>query len=342
MSNFGTTSNKNRTLTLAVTPGEPAGIGPDIALVAGARDIEARIAWLVDPNLLQERAAAIGAACEIEEFSASSGLHRAGKFSVLPVNLASPVTPGVLNPANSSYVLNCLDRAISGCLGGRFDAMVTGPVHKAVINDAGVPFSGHTEYLAASAGGVRTVMMLATPRLRVALVTTHVPLRKVPELVTQDSVAYCVTTVAHSLKHWFGIAAPRISVCGLNPHAGESGHMGREEIEIIAPVVEAQKLAGVAVSGPFPGDTAFNDEALNHADAIIAMYHDQGLAPLKALGFGEAVNITLGLPFIRTSVDHGTALELAGTGRASAESLKAALDTACAMARFQGQDIAKP
>ena len=300
--------------------------------MVGGADFPVRIAWVVDPALLMSRAALLGIPCSINEFSTTSGVHRAGHFSVLPAKLAVPVSPGTLDAKNSGYVLNCLDLAIAGCLEQRFDAMVTGPVHKAIINDAGVPFSGHTEYLSAAAGVPQTVMMLATPALRVALVTTHVPLRAVPNLVTQAHIGFVLSTVNRALKNDFAVLSPRISVCGLNPHAGESGHMGHEEIEQITPAIVAARSAGLDVSGPFPGDTAFTAEALRHADVVVAMYHDQGLAPLKALGFGEAVNITLGLPFIRTSVDHGTALELAGSGQASAGSLKAAIETACAMA----------
>lgn len=295
---------------------------------------------MISPALLHARAQALGVTCDITPFSSASGPHRAGRFSVLPVELGAQVRQGVLNTANSAYVLRCLDKAVAGCLAGDFHAMVTGPVQKSVINEAGVPFSGHTEYLALAAGGARTVMMLATPRLRVALVTTHVPLKEVPALITFDNVHHVLQTVAGSLRNGFGILRPRMMVCGLNPHAGEGGHMGREEIDVIVPAIEAAKSAGLAVSGPVPGDTAFTADGLRQFDAIIAMYHDQGLAPLKALGFGEAVNITLGLPFIRTSVDHGTALELAGTGRASATSLRAAIESAIHMAKFKQAETA--
>ena len=321
MSNSAPTRNNPSLLTLAVTPGEPAGIGPDLALMVGATDLPVRLAWIIDPALLRSRAELLGVPCSIDEFSPSTGLHRAGHFSVLPAALAGPVRPGILAPENSAYVLKCLDLAIAGCLEGRFSAMVTGPVNKAVINEAGVGFSGHTEYLAAAASVPRTVMMLATPKLRVALVTTHVPLHAVPKLVTQAQLGFVLCTV---------------------DRAGESGHMGREEIEQIIPAISAASAAGLNVSGPWPGDTAFTAEALQDADVVVAMYHDQGLAPLKALGFGEAVNITLGLPFIRTSVDHGTALDLAGTGRASASSLAAAIESAAMMARYRQALQKKP
>lgn len=342
MSNSAPTRNNPSLLTLAVTPGEPAGIGPDLALMVGATDLPVRLAWIIDPALLRSRAELLGVPCSIDEFSPSTGLHRAGHFSVLPAALAGPVRPGILAPENSAYVLKCLDLAIAGCLEGRFSAMVTGPVNKAVINEAGVAFSGHTEYLAAAASVPRTVMMLATPKLRVALVTTHVPLHAVPKLVTQAQLGFVLRTVDRALRSEFGVLSPRISVCGLNPHAGESGHMGREEIEQIIPAISAASAAGLNVSGPWPGDTAFTAEALQDADVVVAMYHDQGLAPLKALGFGEAVNITLGLPFIRTSVDHGTALDLAGTGRASASSLAAAIESAAMMARYRQALQKKP
>ena len=319
-------------LTLAVTPGEPAGIGPDIALALGARDLGIRVAWVVDPELLAARAATLGLQCEISKFDSSTPIHRAGHFDVLPVKLAAPVTAGKLDASNGRYVLQCLDQAIAGCLNGEFAAMVTGPVHKGVINDAGIPFTGHTEYLAAAADGARTVMMLATPKLRVALVTTHVPLLKVPSLIDSESVSFVLDTVGRSLNDYFGIEHPRLSVCGLNPHAGEGGHMGREEIDHIVPALLQARDKGCRVTGPFPGDTAFTADALDRTDAVVAMYHDQGLGPLKALGFGDAVNVTLGLPFVRTSVDHGTALELAGTGKASASSLLAAFEMARAIA----------
>jgi 4-hydroxythreonine-4-phosphate dehydrogenase len=319
-------------LTLAVTPGEPAGIGPDIALALGAQDLGIRVAWVIDPTLLAARAATLGLQCEISEFDSSTPVHRAGHFAVLPVRLAAPVTAGKLDTANSAYVLQCLDQAIAGCLSGEFAAMVTGPVHKGVINDAGIPFTGHTEYLAAAADGARTVMMLATSRLRVALVTTHVPLVKVPSLIDSASVSFVLDTVARSMNDYFGIEHPRLSVCGLNPHAGEGGHMGREEIDHIVPALLKARDKGWQVTGPFPGDTAFTAEALDRTDAVVAMYHDQGLPVLKYASFGGGINITLGLPVIRTSVDHGTALELAGTGKAKAESLIAAIELAADLA----------
>ncbi len=318
--------------TIAITPGEPAGIGPDIALMLGARGLKAKVAWIANPDLLAQRAQALGLPADISTFNPRVKSHRAGHFGVIPIPLAKPSTAGILEVDNSRYVLDCLDRAIAGCLTGEFDAMVTGPVHKAIINEAGFPFSGHTEYLAAAAGGVKTVMMLATPTLRVALVTTHIPLALVPQCITQRSVSFTIEVVADALKKQFGVLNPRLSVCGLNPHAGEGGHMGREEIDHIEPAINWARSAGIAVQGPLPADTAFTPHSLARTDAVLAMYHDQGLTALKALGFGNAVNVTLGLPFIRTSVDHGTALDLAGSGQANASSLQAAFRLALSLA----------
>ncbi len=333
MSNFVLDTN-SPPLTLAITPGEPAGIGPDIALLLGAVDLEARVVFVADPELLGARASRLKLSCTLHDFDrAKTGRHRGGHYHVLPVPLRATTFPGVLDPANSAYVLACLDVAIAGCLDGTFDAMVTGPVHKAVINDAGIPFSGHTEYLATAAGGVEPVMLLATPTLRVALATTHVPLMAVPPLITGARLGNVFNTVDAALRRYFGLHRPRLSVCGLNPHAGEGGHLGREELEVIEPAIALARAAGLGLRGPLPGDTAFTRDALARTDAVIAMYHDQGLAPLKALDFGEAVNVTLGLPFIRTSVDHGTALELAGSGNASPTSVQAAFNMACLMAR---------
>ena len=241
--------------------------------------------------------------------------------------------PGQMSVANADYVLKTLDVAIDGCLSGEFDAMVTGPVNKAIINDAGHPFTGHTEYLAQRAGVERVVMMLTAGDLRVALATTHLPLAAVPGAIDQRLLEQTLTIIDHDLRRYFGFSQPRIAVCGLNPHAGESGHLGREEIDIISPAIEAMRAKGLSLLGPLPADTAFTPEALKHCDVVLAMYHDQGLPVLKHAGFGKAVNITLGLPFIRTSVDHGTALDLAGTGKANTDSLNEALGSALSMAR---------
>jgi len=262
---------------------------------------------------------------------------RAGELGVLPVPLKTPVVCGRLEPANARYVLDTLDLAISGCLDGTFAAMVTGPVNKAVINEAGIPFSGHTEYLAAATRTRDVVMLLATPGLRVALATTHVPLSEVSALITPQRLTVVLRILHAGLRKNFGIERPVISVCGLNPHAGEGGHLGREEIDNIIPAMQALRTEGMQLIGPLPADTAFTAERLRKTDAVLAMYHDQGLPVLKHLGFGRAVNITLGLPIVRTSVDHGTALELAGTGKADSGSLQAALQSAIDIARVRSR-----
>lgn len=315
---------------IAVTPGEPAGIGPDLAVMLAQRHAGARLVFIADPDLLAARARALGLPLRTVEFVPGQ-TPATGAVEVLACRVRADVRAGQLDTANAPYVLECLDRAARGCLDNSFDAMLTGPVHKGVINDALIPFTGHTEYLA-DAAGCRPVMMLAAGALRVALVTTHVALRAVPDLITRPTLEFTLRTVASALETQFGLRTPRILVCGLNPHAGEGGHMGREEIDTIEPVLAECRSSGLDVRGPLPADTAFTPDRLREVDAIVAMYHDQGLTALKALGFGQAVNITLGLPFIRTSVDHGTALELAGTGRASPESLQAALALAIELA----------
>jgi 4-hydroxythreonine-4-phosphate dehydrogenase len=320
---------------LAITPGEPAGIGPDIVLALAQRDWPAELVAVCDPELLQARAAALGLAINLTEadFSASPQPHRAGSLKVLPVKLASPVTAGKLNTDNANYVLNTLKTATDACLAGQCQALVTAPVQKSVINDAGIAFSGHTEFLAARCGAEKVVMMLATRELRVALATTHLPLRQVPDAITRDSLSQVLRITHQSLQQQFGIAQPRILVLGLNPHAGEGGHLGREELDVIIPTLDALRAAGLNLSAPLPADTAFTPKHLSQADAVLAMYHDQGLPVLKYQGFGRAVNITLGLPIIRTSVDHGTALDLAGTGGADTGSLEEALNQAIVMAQ---------
>ncbi len=285
--------------------------------------------FIADPAVLRTRARAFGLSFDLPEWQNQP---TAGCY-LLPVSAKAPVEPGRVDKANAPYVLETLNRAIEGCLRGEFDALVTGPVHKGVINDAGIAFTGHTEYLAAQAGKVMPVMMLVAGNLRVALVTTHLPLSDVPRAITRERLTAVLEILHHDLKQKFGLAAPRIRVCGLNPHAGESGHLGREEIEVIEPVVKALTAKGMKLEGPVPADTAFLPESLKHVDAVLAMYHDQGLPVLKHHDFAHAVNVTLGLPFIRTSVDHGTALELAGTGKADPSSLYAALDMALAMVK---------
>jgi 4-hydroxythreonine-4-phosphate dehydrogenase len=323
------------TLRLALTPGEPAGIGPDLCIQLAQQAQAQELVVIADPALLQARAAELGLPLALLPYAAEArpAPTPAGQLRVLPVTLRAPVHSGRLDPANAAYVLETLDAAIAGCRDGSFAALVTGPVHKGVINDAGIPFSGHTEYLAEQTGAAQVVMMLAAPGLRVALATTHLPLRAVSDAIDVTGLQKVLRVLHQDLRSRFGIAAPRILVCGLNPHAGEGGHLGREEIEIIAPALEALRAEGLHLHGPLPADTLFTPRYLDHADAVLAMYHDQGLPVLKHHGFGEAVNITLGLPIIRTSVDHGTALELAGSGHAEIGSLRAAIATAVQMAQ---------
>ena len=323
------------TLRLALTPGEPAGIGPDLCILLAQQAQAEELVVIADPDLLLARAAELGLPLKILPVSRDRPPTPtpAGQLRVLPVALRSPVQSGRLDPANAAYVLETLDAAIAGCRDGRFDGLVTGPVHKGIINDAGIPFSGHTEYLAEQTGSAQVVMMLAAPGLRVALATTHLPLRAVSDAITVEGLQQVLRVLHQDLRTRFGISSPRILVCGLNPHAGEAGHLGREEIEIIAPALEALRTEGLQLYGPLPADTLFTPRYLEQADAVLAMYHDQGLPVLKHHGFGQAVNITLGLPIIRTSVDHGTALELAGSGRAEVGSLQAAIATAVQMAR---------
>ncbi|MEQ1637101.1 MAG: 4-hydroxythreonine-4-phosphate dehydrogenase PdxA [Methylococcales bacterium] len=318
---------------IAITPGEPAGIGPDLCIQLAQLPQMCELVFICDPDLLQQRAAQLNLPLKLIVFDPdlppSPSPPRIMK--VLATPLAAPAICGQLDPANSLYVLNTINLATQGCLDQQFDAMVTGPVHKAVINDAGFAFSGHTEYIAALTGG-DPVMMLATLGLRVALVTTHLPLSEVSTAITGEKLVTVLRGLHRDLQHYFGCTEPRILVCGLNPHAGENGHLGREEIDVIQPVLEKLRTQGMLLQGPLPADTLFTPKYLDAADAVLAMYHDQGLPVLKYKGFGNAVNITLGLPIIRTSVDHGTALDLAGTGKADVGSLLVAVKTALDMA----------
>ena len=302
---------------LYLTAGEPAGIGPELVLKA-ARHLEG-VAVIADEDLLEETTLRLGLPANTLTDNGAEIIH---------CPLRAAVIPGQLDPENSSYVLKTLRHAASMCLDTPGSRLVTAPVHKGVINDAGVAFSGHTEFLAGISGVDRVVMMLASGSFRVALVTTHLPLSAVAAAVTKESVSETIIIVARELKNRFSIAQPRINVCGLNPHAGEGGHLGHEEIRVISPAIEACRAEGINVNGPFPADTAFTKVQLEHCDASIAMYHDQGLPVLKYAGFGKAVNITLGLPFVRTSVDHGTALDIAGSGKADVGSLLEAISTA--------------
>ncbi len=326
-----------------LTSGEPAGIGPDLCIEIAARPWSAELVVAADPVLLTERARQLGRELHTRPHTPERPAmpHVPGNLVVLPVATAVPVKAGVLDQRNARYVLDLLDKAADGCLSGEFAAMVTAPVHKGVINDAGVAFSGHTEYLAERTGGHHPVMMLVAGSLRVALATTHLPLAAVSAAITRVSLEQVITILHASLREQFGLARPRILVCGLNPHAGESGHLGREEIEVIAPVVDALKARGLALTGPVPADTAFIPPMLAQADAVLAMFHDQGLPVLKYAGFGQAVNVTLGLPLVRTSVDHGTALDLAGSGKADAGSLGAALDLGIHLAKQRLASLAR-
>lgn len=326
------------TLPLAVTPGEPAGIGPDLVLQQALAEHAQPWFAIADPDLLRERAELLKLAVRIDTIDDLNqlGAHQPGVLPVWPVALAAPCEPGQLDARNAHYVLQTLDIAIELAMAGRV-ALVTGPVHKGIINDAGIAFTGHTEYLQAGSGAEQVVMMLATEGLRVALVTTHLPLAQVPAAITPQRLQRVASVLHQSLQQDFGCAEPRILVCGLNPHAGEGGHLGHEEIDVIEPTLAQLRSQGWQFEGPLPADTLFQPHYLDHADAVLAMYHDQGLPVLKFKGFGAAVNITLGLPFVRTSVDHGTALDLAGRGQASDGSLAVALRTAATMVQHRSQ-----
>ena len=318
---------------VALTCGESAGIGPDLCLAVAASQRSYPLVCLADRDLLSDRARQLQVSCNLLDYTPGrSPTARAGELTVLHQPLASRAIAGQLDVRNAAAVLRLIDRAVDGCQGGEFAAMVTAPVQKSVINDAGVPFSGHTEYLAARCGTPRPVMLLVAGDLRVALATTHLPLRAVADAITEQGVLSVLRILSQDLQRLFGIAAPRIAVCGLNPHAGEAGHLGTEEQRFIMPALTAARALGLKVSGPFPADTLFVPRNLDDYDAVLAMYHDQGLPVLKYAGFGTAVNVTLGLPIIRTSVDHGTALDLAGSGRADAGSLLAALELAGVLA----------
>ncbi|MHB8454045.1 MAG: 4-hydroxythreonine-4-phosphate dehydrogenase PdxA [Acidiferrobacterales bacterium] len=315
---------------LAVTPGEPAGIGPDLCVALAQTQPATHEVVICDPEMLGQRADRLGLTIRLDPWDGSAG-EKPRRF-ILPLPVGRPVQPGRLDSVNAGYVLKTLERAVDGCMHGEFDALVTGPVHKGVINEAGIAFTGHTEFLAQRSGSAQPVMMLACPGLRVALTTIHVPLAQVSSLITQDRVAGILTVLHRDLQSRFGIPNPMILVCGLNPHAGESGHLGHEELEIISPVIDRLARKGLRLRGPVPADTAFIPAQLKDADAVLTMYHDQGLPVLKHRDFANAVNVTLGLPFVRTSVDHGTALELAGTGQCDTSSMRAALEMARTLA----------
>jgi len=319
---------------LAITPGEPAGIGPDLCVqLAQNPPAQLELVLVADPELLKQRAELLGLPLRLKPFTTGTTAQASepGELSIIPIALQNPVLAGQLDQRNADYVLHTLRAACDHILEGELDALVTGPVHKGIINEAGIPFSGHTEFLAAHCQQPLTVMMLATEGLRVALATTHLPLTEVPGAITRELVLDIITILNTDLQNKFGIATPRILVCGLNPHAGEGGHLGREEIEIIGPALETLRAQDIQLTGPLPADTLFTDKYLQEHDAVLAMYHDQGLPVLKFKGFGQASNITLGLPIVRTSVDHGTALDLAGTGKINTGSLYNAIDTAAMM-----------
>jgi len=315
---------------IAITPGEPAGIGPDLVLQFLAQPAipAADIVVFADPDLLTQRAAQLGISIQLHLGSAPPP---PGELQVRPVALRGPVQGGQLNPVNAYYVLETLQKACQACQDNDLDALVTGPVHKGIMNEAGIPFRGHTELLAQQTGVEEVVMMLATHKLKVALVTTHLPLTQVSAAITPAKLERVIRILEGDLKVKFGLPNPHILVCGLNPHAGEGGHLGQEEIVTIIPVLNQLRREGLCLTGPVAADTAFTPASLKGVDVVLAMYHDQGLPVLKAQGFGEAVNVTLGLPILRTSVDHGTALALAGTGRASHQSLDQAVQMAIMM-----------
>jgi 4-hydroxythreonine-4-phosphate dehydrogenase len=324
---------------IAITSGEPAGIGPELMGAIRAEDFPARLVIIGDQEFLQQRCATTGRRLHVIT-------HHPGVEPQQPcvegiqVALRRPALAGQLDAANAAYVLETLDIACQGCLDGRFDAMVTAPVQKDIINAGGIAFTGHTEYLAAMCGVDKPIMMLASDSLRVALATTHLPLRDVADAIDGQELEYIISVLHSDLQSRFGLREPHIKVCGLNPHAGENGYLGREEIDIISPAIEAMRARGINVSGPYPADTVFTPASLQDADVILAMYHDQGLPVLKHTGFSNAINTTLGMPIIRSSVDHGTALSLAGSGRADPGSLFAAIHSAIeqvAAKRTQGE-----
>ena len=317
---------------IALTSGEPAGIGPDVCLSLAARQLECDLVCLGDREMLAERARALGLAVELRPYEREPRRHVPGTLAVEHEPLQVPAVAGRLDPRNGPYVLRLLERACDGALGGEFAAIVTAPVHKAAINDAGIAFTGHTEFLADRTRAPRPVMMLATDSLRVALATTHLPLARVSGTITGELLCEVLEIIDRDLARWWGLSRPRIAVCGLNPHAGESGHLGDEEIRVIAPAIARMRERGLRVTGPLPADTAFVPRVLADCDVVLAMYHDQGLPVIKHAGFEDAVNVTLGLPILRTSVDHGTALDLAGTGRADPGSMAAAAALAVRLA----------
>jgi 4-hydroxythreonine-4-phosphate dehydrogenase len=328
-----TTATTSAEPRVALTAGEPAGIGPDLCALLAQESFAGNVVILGDAKVIGDRARARGLPFDVPAYAGRAARQR---ISILDVPAPAPVVAGRLDPANAPHVLALLDRALDGCVSGEFDAMVTAPVQKSVLNDAGIAFTGHTEYLAERTHTRQVVMLLAGGGLRVALATTHLALSAVPAAITRELLRSVVRILEKDLRLRFGIARPRILVAGLNPHAGESGYLGREEIDVIAPVIAELAREGLAVTGPYPADTMFTPRVLREGDAALAMFHDQGLPVLKHAAFGEAVNVTLGLPIIRTSVDHGTALDRAGGGAVDAGSLRSAIALAFEMAARQG------
>lgn len=322
---------------LAVTLGEPAGIGPDLIIQISQSQQNADLIVIADKHVIEDRAKQLNIPVTLIDYvyDSEQSVSNKGEIKVLHIPCAEPVIAGELNVKNSPYVLETLKRATEGCVTKEFDAMVTAPLHKGVINDAGIAFTGHTEFLAELTHAELPVMMLAADSLRVALATTHLPLKDVSDAITKESLSQVITILNNDMKTKFGITSPRILVCGLNPHAGEGGHLGMEEINTIEPVLETLRAKGMNLVGPLPADTLFTPKYLDTADAVLAMYHDQGLPVLKHVGFGHAINVTLGLPIIRTSVDHGTALDLAGSGKATTGSLVEAINSAITMVNAQ-------
>lgn len=322
---------------IAITPGEPAGIGPDITVAIAQKEWDAQLIAVADSSLIKQRAKELNLPVKLIPFDADAErkLHEPGTLYIVDITLGDEVIPGELNDANGRYVVDTLTEASKGNMNGTFDAIVTGPVHKGIINQSGIPFSGHTEFFANHTNTADVVMLLATEGLRVALVTTHIPLQYVSKAITPERLSKVTTILHHDLVNKFGISDPKILVCGLNPHAGEGGHLGKEEITVIEPTLNVLREQGMNLIGPLPADTLFQPKYLQNADAVLSMYHDQGLPVLKYKGFGNAVNITLGLPYIRTSVDHGTALDLAGSGKADIGSMQVAIQHAIKMAKEQ-------
>lgn len=340
MSYINNISN-NSVNPIIVTAGEPSGIGADIILQLAQQTWAVPLVICCDKSLLEARIKLLNLNVKLIDYDPSLAVQHTetGILTVAHISLSNPSKPGELNKKNAQYVLDTLSFANQGCLSGLFSAVVTAPVHKGIINDAGIAFSGHTEFFAEQSNTDLVVMMLATTGLRVALVTTHLPLKDISDAITEARLTSIINILNKELQQKYAIETPRIYVCGLNPHAGEGGHMGREEIEVIEPTLEKLRLQGIDLIGPLPADTLFQQKYLDDADVVLAMYHDQGLPVLKYKGFGKAVNITLGLPYIRTSVDHGTALDLAATGKADAGSLMCAVNEAITMAVSQNNKL---